>query len=293
MNLISYKSKIGNFGDDLNEWLWPKIFGDDFFCNDNDIAFLGIGSILISNSDYIQNAEKHKRKIVFGSGVRSISQDFEFDKTWDIMFLRGPFSSLIVHGKTYNYITDSAYFLALTDKYKMLVNRKKKYKISVIPYYKSVDIFDWKIACDKLGWNLILPTGNDVESFIDQVSESEFVIAEAMHGAIIADILRVPWKRLRFNAHIFEGEIVSEFKWRDWLYSIDIQENNSITFKKKTKRLKYYFLKKKYRNKNIKNFVNRMNSVNTEEFNISSNIRFESIISELQNKSEELKRKYS
>lgn len=42
-----------------------------------------------------------------------------------------------------------------------------------------------------------------------------------MHGAILADILRVPWHRFIMSTPFSEGSMVSEFKWNDWLYSIN------------------------------------------------------------------------
>jgi len=292
MKLICYESQSGNFGDDLNRWMWPKIFGDNFFNEDRDIAFLGIGSILISDSNYIEKAEKSDTKIIFGTGVRSIKQSFNFDNSWDISFLRGPFSSLIACGKADNFITDSAYFIALLSNYSKLVNNKKKHSVSVIPYYQSVNLIDWETACEKLGWNLIKPTGKNVDDFIQQISESEYVISEAMHGAIVADVLRVPWKRLKFNAHLFEGEIVSEFKWKDWLYSIDIKNNTPIYYKTRKKKFKHNFLTWEYRKKNIKDFIRIMNEAKEIDYSLSNDNTLNKIITKLTEKKETIIKKY-
>ena len=56
MQLISYISKNGNVGDDLNDWLWPKIFGEKFQSAKEDTAFFGIGSILIKGSEYMERS---------------------------------------------------------------------------------------------------------------------------------------------------------------------------------------------------------------------------------------------
>ena len=37
-----------------------------------------------------------------------------------------------------------------------------------------------------------------------------------MHGAIVADALRVPWIPARLYGHFME------FKWRDWTESIEV-----------------------------------------------------------------------
>jgi succinoglycan biosynthesis protein ExoV len=292
MKLISYKDKKGNFGDDLNDWLWPKIFGEKFFTKNDEIAFFGIGSILISGSNYMEEAEKYTKKVIFGTGVRSIEQSFDFDESWDISFLRGPFSSYIASGNCTNYISDSAYFISLLPNYNKYINSKKKFKVSVVPYYKTLDALDWETCCENLGWNLIKPTGNNVENFIQQIAESEYVICEAMHGAIIADALRIPWKRLKFQAHILEGEVVSEFKWNDWLYSIDIKSHNPILFVPNTKKTKYKifpFLKKK---KHIRAFTNQIRNSKIE-YSLSTEKTFKNIIEQLKIKKKEILKKYS
>lgn len=47
MKLFYYKEKIGNFGDDLNLWLWPRI-APGLLDNDEQTFFVGIGTLLNS-----------------------------------------------------------------------------------------------------------------------------------------------------------------------------------------------------------------------------------------------------
>lgn len=286
MHLISYNSKNGNVGDDLNDWLWPKIFGEQFLTNQPDTAFLGIGSILIRDSDFVKQANTFSRKIIFGTGVRSINEFIELDESWDLYFLRGPFGSLKLKNDPSNFISDGAYFIMLLDEYQQYLKTPKKYPISFIPYFQSIDIIDWKKICDVLGWHLILPT-EDVESFISQVAASEQVISEAMHGAIFADILRVPWKRFRFYAHIYEGEQVSEFKWNDWLFSIEHFKNEYVEAKMKKDKGLYKFYKRRGRIKNEKRILQALKNHENIPFSLSS----DKIVSELVQKMKIVKTK--
>ncbi|MDT8887876.1 hypothetical protein PQG44_09320 [Aquirufa sp. LEPPI-3A] len=233
MEYIYYKDPSGNFGDDLNGWLWPQIFGKEN--SENDIAFLGIGSILFNNHKILTDL-KERKKIVFGTGIRPTYETFKFDKTWDIKFLRGPLSAYTLNNK-HEFITDAAYALRFVESFGYLKKTEKKYEISVMPYFKSIEFFDWKSICDDLGYHYISPLSeNGVEFTLKEIASSKYLISEAMHGAILADIMRVPWSRYVLTTPITEGSMVSEFKWMDWLYSIGLSNINTtfIKFNRKT-----------------------------------------------------------
>ncbi|WAC13227.1 polysaccharide pyruvyl transferase family protein [Dyadobacter pollutisoli] len=222
MEYVYYKTKNGNFGDDLNGWLWPKLFLTEN-TDENDSYFLGIGSILNKNIGLIRNLDSEKKKIVFGSGVRpSIDYDeLKIDSKWDIRYLRGPLSSYHL-GNQYKYITDAAYAIRHIPNFDEFLNLPKKYEVSLMPYFQSESYFDWKALCHKLGYNYISShcTDDGVEYTLREIAASKLLITEAMHGAILADIFRVPWHRFSFSAGHHEGKHVSDFKWNDWLYSI-------------------------------------------------------------------------
>jgi succinoglycan biosynthesis protein ExoV len=73
----------------------------------------------------------------------------------------------------------------------------------------------------RLGFRLISPR-LDVLPFLDALAECEFVVTEAMHGAIIADALRIPWYPIRANSLAREGA-TSSFKWSDWCGSVGLE----------------------------------------------------------------------
>ena len=58
-----------------------------------------------------------------------------------------------------------------------------------------------------------------VEALFDHYARAELVVTEAMHGAIIADALRIPWIPITISPQI------DEFKWRDWLGSVELDYN--------------------------------------------------------------------
>ena len=295
MYLVHYRSDKGNFGDDLNEWLWPQIFTKNIFTKNDDISFWGIGSILMQEDyaeGYFNRALQNQHQLVLGTGVRSLKEELVINENWDVVFLRGPLSSYKLLGNFSNYITDSAYFITLLDQYKKYIVLPKKYKVSIIPYYGSTDNLDWEQLAELHNLNIIYPTGNNVEQFIKEVAQSEFVLSEAMHGCMMADIMRVPWKRIKFNAHKLEGEVVSEFKWHDWYASINLNNITPIVLEEKTVKIKNKIFKRSYEMKNMKNISKQLSSYNSSPYYLSSDDRFNEIVSELKDVKQKVIEKY-
>lgn len=225
MEYIYYKDKKGNFGDDLNGWMWPRIFGQEDLSD--GLAFLGIGTILYEGNKQLPRIAE-KRKLVFGTGVRPVHRPFGLDEKWDIRFLRGPLSANQFDRK-FGYISDAAYALQLLPEYDQLMNVPKKYDISFIPYFKSESYFDWKSICEKMGMHYISThTDKGVEFTLGEIAASRYIISEAMHGAILADIFRIPWRRFVLTTPFTEGERISEFKWTDWMNSVEIWQHEPL-----------------------------------------------------------------
>lgn len=221
MQYIFHKAASGNFGDDLNPWLWPQLLGG--MNQNSEEYFLGIGSILFNENKKIQEI-RDKKKIVFGTGVRPSSnyQNLEIDSTWDIRFLRGPLSAMSL-GNQYSFITDAAYAVRHLENAQDYLKVEKKYEISLMPYFKSVGHFDWEHICRELGYHYISPLSErGVEFTLKEIAASKYLITEAMHGAILADALRVPWHRYILSTFHYESQRVSEFKWMDWMFSMEL-----------------------------------------------------------------------
>jgi hypothetical protein len=233
MDLCYFKAKNGNFGDDLNPYILNH-FIPNFESYSNDIVIFLIGTVL--HDDFvgirnIQNFEK-KQKIVLGAGVRYINMPIKIDKTWTVRFLRGPLSSLSLKNNTTTFITDPAYLIRELPFFKNKTS-DKKYKTSLMPHIFSLNKVDWKRLCKIYGVNFIDPSGNNIDFILNEINQSEFLITEAMHGAIVADALRVPWKRFKYSSYINESEMVSEFKWSDWLFSMNLKHDiNSLYYNK-------------------------------------------------------------
>ena len=210
MQLGFFKGDIDNVGDDLNPYLWPKLIQNiDKFQKDG--VFIGIGSILDSRYD------DYPYKMVFGSGARSPETLPSNDHSWEYRFVRGPNTqkALEEKGVKTKYITDPA----------ILINKfysKSQYsqnRIGLIPYFRT-DHTPWAKIAKNLDYEFISPT-LPVERFVESLLNCKLVLTEAMHGAIIADALRVPW--IPYTSFtIYKEQKTHSFKWSDWAKSMNM-----------------------------------------------------------------------
>lgn len=194
-----------NFGDELNEYLLPKIF-PDFFDDDASIRFLGIGSILYDTHP------REATKVVFGSGYGKYSPPPVIDESWKIYCVRGPKTAAALGLDRKLVAADSA---VLINRYRSR-DRVIRHKLSFMPHFESLMIGQWEEIAQELGLNLIDPRW-PVEQVLAEIEASEVILAEAMHGAITSDALRVPWIPLA------PVRPTHRFKWYDWADALNIK----------------------------------------------------------------------
>jgi len=298
LKICYFRSGRGNFGDDINPWLWPKLLGEELFQKNDGNLFIGIGSILSNGFRKLMHDdfENHKHKIIFGAGIRDTEEDLDFINDFDMVFVRGPISSKKIFGDESSFISDPAYCIRLLDEYRK-IDCSKKYEVAIMPYYRTMRVFPWERFCQRHGYCLISPFRNEsIESKIQKIAQSKCLISEAMHGAIVADALRVPWVRLRFYSHIFEKGNVSNLKWKDWLLSMSLKPELMINVFKKNNYL-YKFGNRRFiitpivsaiLNKKIKQALN-----NPDCMQVSSEEILESKLKMFYGKIEYIKDKYN
>lgn len=199
-----------NFGDDLNPWLWPKVL-PGCFNPDDGVIFLGIGTIL-TQKRYEQVLRNARKIVVFSSGTWENDHPVLNDQQWKVYGVRGPLTARNL-GLPLSYVCgDGAYLLR---NFIDPQPASMRHGTAFIPHHRSEDIFDFHSICSALGMQFVT-TRQPVESFLATINQHEYVIAEAMHGAIAADALRVPWRAVRFGPDFSLG------KWNDWGQSMDI-----------------------------------------------------------------------
>lgn len=203
VKLFYFKEEVGNFGDDLNPWLWPKIL-PDVLDDDTSELFVGIGTLL--NHRLPQQVSKH----IFGSGY-GYGKLPTVDDSWKVICLRGPLTAKSLSLDPDLAVTDSALLLRNIYQPQPTVDGP----IGFIPHYHSVRLADWDKLAEEAGLLYISPEW-PVEEVLHKIRGCRAILCEAMHGAIAADALRVPWKAIQLNLDLFE------LKWKDWLETVQL-----------------------------------------------------------------------
>jgi succinoglycan biosynthesis protein ExoV len=206
VKLQYFRGQQPNFGDELNTWLWPQLL-PDFFDDDHRSLFIGIGSILGETYD------ADARKVVFGAGYVPTYHPTPdvHGSDWDIFFVRGPRTARALGLPESLGIGDAAMLLrALNVQFR----REPRY-VGFMPHWESLARGNWQAACALAGIRFINPT-DSVERVISDILGCTVLIAEAMHGAIVADTFRVPWIPVNPIEHSHRD------KWLDWADAMNL-----------------------------------------------------------------------
>jgi succinoglycan biosynthesis protein ExoV len=214
MNLTYFQGDPPNFGDELNATMWSHLLPAAFFDDDPAQLFIGIGSVIQ------HNYPKDAKKVVVGSGFGGYTKKPDVhDGSWEFHFVRGPQTTESLGLNPNLAVADAAILLRETP----LPAPSTNIKVGFMPHYESIERGNWKVACELAGVTFIDPS-HPPEEVIAQIRGAELVIAEAMHGAIVADALRTPWVGVRAMHH------VHWFKWYDWANALNIDYNPAFLF---------------------------------------------------------------
>lgn len=205
MKLFYWESKHGNFGDDMNRFVWPY-FMADFFDDDEDTLFIGIGTIL---SDDVPKA---KLRIVVGSGTGygRLPRDLN-DGSWRFYAVRGPLTARAVGGEPELAVTDPAVLLPLLPQF----HQPLPSGVAFVPHWTTAAEGIWQRACNQAGVTFIDPR-DAADNVVRKIAAAKLVIAESMHGAIVADAFRVPWIPIVSARD-------TPLKWHDWALSMGLR----------------------------------------------------------------------
>jgi succinoglycan biosynthesis protein ExoV len=206
---------IGNFGDDLNLFVWHEL-APEILDRDDRVLLVGIGTIL---NERLPDAPL---KVVLGSGV-GYGKVPRPDTRWRFEAVRGPLSARALNLPQDAAVTDAG----------VLVREMgwpepgDAMGTVFMPHHASA------LRAEALGVDLdglcreagvgYLDPGAGVPRIVGAIRAAQRVVAEAMHGAIVADAFRVPWVGARLFAHRLES------KWEDWEGSLGLRPTVSAT----------------------------------------------------------------
>ncbi len=197
------------FGSSLNQWLWPQIVPELFEQNDSTV-FIGTGTLI--NSKLPKRVTAADRVVIFSTGVGYEQPLRTILDNWDIYCVRGPLSARQLGLSEEKAIADGGLLIA------QLFNAEtQRQGCSFMPHIYHADEADdsWQRICQQANVRYIDPRW-PVERVLAAIGSSERLIAEAIHGAIAADALRVPWIPIATSSRIYS------FKWQDWCDSMNL-----------------------------------------------------------------------
>lgn len=197
-----------NFGDDVNPFLLSRIFSPQVIDSPR-VCIMGIGSIL--NDRNVTALAGFERKVVFstGAGYETLAQPL--DASWQVACVRGPKTATLMRLDAEKAVCDGAVLLS---EFHDVVPAGQRRGVAFVPHVHSDRAIGRGLRgiCEELGLDYVTPALPH-DAFVQAVSRAEWVLTEAMHGAILADTMRTPWQCCHILHH-------NRFKWQDWCGSV-------------------------------------------------------------------------
>lgn len=205
MRLVCWTAPEGNFGDDMNAWLWDRLLpGFRTWSPATDL--LGIGTILKDGF-----VDPDRRKLVLGSGVGyGAAPALAPAEAWDVRCVRGPLTAAALGLPEALAVIDPAVMVADLPEFR---GARQSGETLFVPHYRSLGLLDWPAAAEAAGVAFQSPSAES-RLVIARIAGADRVIAESLHAAIVADAFGVPW------APVTIGGGFNAFKWRDWAASV-------------------------------------------------------------------------
>ncbi len=198
MILYRWQGLSGNFGDELNPILWPRLL-PDFFDGDPAVRFLGIGSVLD------RRHSPQPVKLVAGTGYGGYQPKPRLEENWIIHWVRGPRTAAMLGLPASLGLGDPA---VLVPQVLRLPSARGR-DIGFMPHFESACWGAWPQAAEQAGIRLIDPRDHP-RDILQAIRGCRLLLSEALHGVIAADALRIPWVAMRPQARIHRA------KWFDW-----------------------------------------------------------------------------
>ena len=203
-----------NFGDAINPIVFEH-FLNGALDDDTTEVIVGIGSIL----GLFQKPENCKKVYVFSSGYAkgapsTYGEPITIDNDFEVICVRGKGTADVMGLNSDLAVADGALLLPIA--WPLKPKAKRKYKYAFMPHSGTLDVYEkWTSVLKSMGIHVIDPRKSP-EIVMDELMDTEVLLAEAMHGGIIADAYRIPWIPVKTISTI------NEFKWADYCESVEL-----------------------------------------------------------------------
>lgn len=194
----------GNFGDELNNVIWPDVLGAALELA-TDKTLVGIGTILSNRLARFPDV------IVCGAGTGYEACD-RSRLNGTVYCVRGPLTADALGLPRMAAAVDPG---ILAGEYAPALDPTD---IGYMPHAFEVIQSGHLLLkiCEDLGLRYVDPC-QPVGDVLKELAKCKLLITEAMHGAIVADSMRIPWCPVATSAGILE------FKWLDWCASLELE----------------------------------------------------------------------
>lgn len=207
MKLYYFQDPDGNFGDDMNAWIWDALLPNWRNWRD-DTTVIGIGTILNT-----QLPLPSGRKLVLGSGTGYGNlPDISDPEEWDVRAVRGQKSAERLRLPLERGIVDPAMMLPTLAEFQDIPQSDTSI---LIPHCSNTERHNWERVCARSGLRYVSPRG-EAKSVIREIAAAPLVLAESMHAAIVADAFRTPWVAISISGTL------NRPKWLDWSESVGV-----------------------------------------------------------------------
>ena len=189
--------------------MWRQLLPPDMFEEDN-VLLMGIGSIFNAEQAPLSRTQG-KRIFVLGTGAGygPLPPNWQ---NWSLLAVRGPLTARLV-GRPTLAATDAAALIAVLPSFVAAAPERKL--VLFVPHHHSMNHGKWEDVAQGAGLTFVDPRW-ELSKVMNYFSRAKLVVTEAMHGAIIADTLRIPWVPVNTSPDVLP------FKWRDWTLSLDV-----------------------------------------------------------------------
>lgn len=223
-----------NWGDEINYWFLPKIFGKKM------VEYQRTGGDNYNFIGSIANLFSDKNTIMWGSGIQITDRKLKV-KPKKVCAVRGPLTRkfLIEHGIDCPKIYGDPSLLL---PYYYYPNITKKYKIGLIPHWSSLNSSIVRKLEKNKDIHIIKMKGySRWTDIIDEILSCKYILSESLHGLIMAEAYNVPnvWVDITLKN-------IYDVKYHDFFLSVGhdrekpMKIDSSFTVNKALERLAKY-----------------------------------------------------